>query len=142
MPDRTVLGFDLGTHRIGVAIGQELTQSARPLTTIQRKNKRSDWEKIEALFNEWGATADVVGIPLQQDGSEQEMSRLSRKFGNQLRGRLNLTVYEVDERLTSVEAESIIRANRGNRRPLEERDVDAVAATRILQSWFNGSEDG
>ena len=142
MPDRTVLGFDLGTHRIGVAIGQELTQSARPLTTIQRKNKRSDWEKIEALFNEWGATAAVVGIPLQQDGSEQEMSRLSRKFGNQLRGRLNLTVYEVDERLTSVEAESIIRANRGNRRPLEERDVDAVAATRILQSWFNGSEDG
>ncbi len=136
------MGFDLGTHRIGVAIGQELTRSARPLTTIQRKNKQSDWQKIESLLNEWGIEAAVVGIPLQQDGREQEMSRLSRKFCNQLRGRYNLTVYEVDERLTSIEAESIIRANRGNRRPVEERDVDAIAATRILQSWLNGSEHG
>ncbi|MBT3308619.1 MAG: Holliday junction resolvase RuvX [Gammaproteobacteria bacterium] len=135
--DRTLLGFDLGTHRIGVAIGQELTQSARPLTTIQRKNRQADWQQIETLLQEWGAEAAVVGIPLQQDGSEQEMSRLSRKFSNQLRGRFNLTVYEVDERLTSVEAESIIRNNRGQRRSMEERDIDAIAATRILQSWFN-----
>ena len=71
------------------------------------------------------------------DGNEQEMSRLSRKFSNQLRGRFNLTVYEIDERLTSVEAESIIRSNSGNRRPTEERDIDAVAATQILQSWLN-----
>lgn len=134
-----MLGFDLGTHRIGVAIGQELTQSARPLTTIERKNKKSDWEKIETLLREWGATAAVVGIPLQQDGSEQEMSRLARKFCNQLRGRLNLTVYEVDERLTSIEAESTIRSHHGQRRPIEERDVDAVAATHILQSWFNNT---
>lgn len=142
MPERTLLGFDLGTHRIGVAIGQELTASARPLTTIHRKNKQSDWEKIGALFQEWGAEAAVVGIPLQEDGSEQEMSHLSRKFCNQLRGRLNIIVYEVDERLTSIEAESIIRAHKGHRRPLEERDVDAVAATRILQSWLNGSTNG
>ena len=135
--DRTLLGVDLGTHRIGVAIGQELTQSARPLTTIQRKNRQADWQQIETLLQEWGAEAAVVGIPLQQDGSEQEMSRLSRKFSNQLRGRFNLTVYEVDERLTSVEAESIIRNNRGQRRSMEERDIDAIAATRILQSWFN-----
>ena len=135
--DRTLLGFDLGTHRIGVAIGQELTQSARPLTTIQRKNRQADWQQIETLLQEWGAEAAVVGIPLQQDGSEQEMSRLSRKFSNQLRGRFNLTVYEVDERLTSVEAESIIRNNRGQSRSMEERDIDAIAATRILQSWFN-----
>jgi putative Holliday junction resolvase len=140
--ERTLLGFDLGTHRIGVAIGQELTRSARPLTTIRRNNRKADWERIGTLLTEWGATAAVVGIPLQQDGSEQEMSRLARKFGNQLRGRFNLTVYEIDERLTSVEAESIIRANRGHRRPTAERDVDAVAATRILQSWLNGSDDG
>ncbi len=135
--DRTLLGFDLGTHRIGVAIGQELTASARPLTTIHRKNRQADWQQIEALFQEWGAEAAVVGVPLQEDGSEQEMSRLARKFSNQLRGRFNLTVYEVDERLTSIEAESIIRSHRGHRRPQQERDVDAVAATRILQSWFN-----
>ncbi len=137
--ERTLLGFDLGTHRIGVAIGQELTRSARPLTTLQRKNKKSDWERIEMLLHEWGASAAVVGIPLQQDGSEQEMSRLARKFCNQLRGRFNITVHEIDERLTSIEAESIIRANRGGRRPAEERDIDAVAATRILQSWLNQS---
>lgn len=137
MPDRTLLGFDLGTLRIGVAIGQELTASARPLTTIQRKNRQADWQAIGTLVEEWGVEAAVVGIPLQQDGSEQEMSRLARKFSNQLRGRLNLTVYEVDERFTSIEAESIIRANRGERRSAEARDVDAVAATQILQSWFN-----
>lgn len=135
--DRTLLGFDLGTHRIGVSIGQELTGSARPLTTIIRKNRKADWEQIEELLQEWGAEAAVVGIPLQMDGEEQEMSRLARKFGNQLRGRFNLVVYEVDERLTSIEAESIIRSNSGNRRPAAERDVDAVAATRILQSWLN-----
>ncbi len=137
MPDHTLLGFDLGMHRIGVAIGQEITGSARPLTTIHRKNRNADWQQIDSLINEWGITAAVVGIPLEMDGSEQEMSRLSRKFSNQLRGRFNLTVHEIDERLTSVEAESIIRSNSGNRRPSEERDVDAVAATQILQSWLN-----
>lgn len=137
MPDHTLLGFDLGTHRIGVAIGQEITGAARPLTTIHRKNKSADWQQIESLVHEWGVNAAVVGIPLDTDGNEQEMSRLSRKFSNQLRGRFNLTVHEVDERLTSVEAESIIRSNSGNRRPSEERDVDAVAATQILQSWLN-----
>lgn len=137
MPDRTLLGFDLGLRRIGVSIGQELTHSARPLTTIQRKNRQADWQQIESLFTEWGATAAVVGIPLQSDGSEQEMSHLSRKFSNQIRGRFGLEVYEMDERLTSVEAASIIRSHKGHHRPSAERDVDAVAATRILQSWFN-----
>ena len=145
MPERTLLGFDLGSHRIGVAIGQELTRSARPLTTIQRKNRSADFGQIHSLISEWGAEAAVVGIPLQMDGEEQEMSRRARKFCNQLRGRFHLPVYEVDERLTSVEAESIIRSNKGYHRPTEERDVDAVAATRILQSWFNshlGNPDG
>ncbi len=135
--DRTLLGFDPGTHKIGIAIGNELTGSARPLTTIIRKSRNADWGKIESLLQEWGVAAAVVGIPLQMDGEEQEMTTLCRKFSNQLRGRFNLTVYEIDERLTSVEAESIIRSNSGQRRPIEERDVDAVAATRILQSWLN-----
>ena len=139
MPEQTLLGFDLGTHRIGVAIGQQLTGSARPLTTIQRKSRNHDFQAIASLIGEWGVTAAGVGIPLQMDGSGQEMSRLAHKFSNQLRGRFNLTVHEIDERLTSIEAESIIRSNSGHRRPLEERDVDAVAATRILQSWLNSN---
>ncbi len=139
MPDgeRTLIGFDLGSHRIGVAIGQELTATARPLTTIKRRNRQSDWEAIANLLREWGAEAAVVGIPLQRDGSEQEMTRLARKFCNQLRGRFHLPVYEVDERFTTLEAEAIIRDHSGEPRTPPQRDVDAVAASRILQSWFN-----
>ncbi len=140
--ERTLIGFDLGTHRIGVAIGQELTGCARPLKTISRKNRQADWQQIESLVHEWSIDAAVVGIPLQEDGTEQEMTQRARRFCNQLRGRFDLPVYEIDERLTSIEAESIIRSHKGRRRPIEERDVDAVAASRILQSWFNGSGNG
>jgi putative Holliday junction resolvase len=74
-------------------------------------------------------------------GEEQEMSRLASKFSNQLRGRLNIIVHEIDERMTSIEAEQIIRDNnrnnQGKKLSAEERDIDAVAATQILQSWLN-----
>mgnify|MGYP006444773305 CR=1 FL=1 len=139
--EATILGFDFGTKRIGVAIGQQLTGSARPLITIIRRNKSEDWNKIEQLFIEWGASEAVVGVPLNMAGEEQEMSRLASKFSNQLRGRLNIIVHEIDERMTSIEAEQIIRDNnrnnQGKKLCAEERDIDAVAATQILQSWLN-----
>lgn len=131
---RTLLGFDFGTRRIGVAVGQEVTGTARPLTTLQSPNGAVDWPAISALIEEWRPDALVVGIPLHMDGTEQEMTRAARRFGNRLNGRYNLPVFTVDERLTSDEAERLLRdTGRGSG---EKGAVDAVAAQLILQAWL------
>lgn len=132
---RTLLGFDFGTRRIGVAVGQELTGTARPLTTLTSRNGGPDWTAISRLIEEWQPDALVVGIPCHMDGTEMEMTRLATRFGNRLRGRYNLPVFAVDERLTSAEAELLLRE--GGRRP-DKGAVDQVAAQLILQSWLDG----
>lgn len=131
---RTLLGFDFGTRRIGVAVGQEVTGTARPLTTLRSPNGAVDWEAVSRLIEQWRPDALVVGVPLHMDGTEQEMTRAARRFGNRLRGRYNLPVHTVDERLTSDEAERLLRdAGRGG---AEKGVIDAVAAQLILQAWL------
>lgn len=130
---RTYLAFDYGKKRIGVAVGQDLTQSANALSTLTTRNQTPPWEDITALINTWQPQAFVVGLPYNQDGSEHEITRAARRFGNQLQGRYNLPVYWVDERLTSFEAESIL-IQRNSR--ITKDDIDMVAAQLILQSWF------
>ena len=132
MSSRTLLGFDFGTKRIGVAVGQELTCSARALITLNSRNGAPDWEAITRLIAEWQPAALVVGLPLNLDGSDHEITRLARRFGNRLRGRYNLPVYTMDERLSSAEAEAFLAAQ-GR---FEKEDVDKVAAQIILQSWL------
>lgn len=131
---RTLLGFDFGTRRIGIAIGQELTGTARPLTTLTSRDGAPDWATLSRLIEEWRPAALVVGIPCHMDGSEMELTRLARRFGNRLQGRYNLPVFGVDERLTSVEAEATLR-DAGER--LAPGAVDQVAAQLILQSWLD-----
>ena len=131
---RTLLGFDFGTRRIGVAIGQELTGTARPLTTLTSRDGGPDWAAISRLIEEWRPGALVVGIPYHLDGSEMELTHLATRFGNRLRGRYNLPVFTVDERLTSAEAEMQLR-EAGNK--LDKGAVDPVAAQLILQSWLD-----
>lgn len=130
-----VLGFDFGTQYIGVAIGQLVTKDARPLLSIHRKNKQRDWQLIKDLINKWRPESLVVGRPLTLDGQSQEMTRLCTKFANQLRERFNLPVFEEDERLTSMQAQAIMKdmKYKGNRKDL----IDQIAAQIILQSWLD-----
>ena len=137
---KTLLGFDFGTRNIGVATGQVITQTASPLPSLKAKDGIPDWTQIEALITEWRPDAIVVGIPLNMDGSESEMSRRARKFGKRIHGRFNLPFYEADERLTSFEAKEW--ANRlGHKGHYGSQPVDAMAAQIILEAWLNDSSN-
>jgi len=129
---RILLGFDFGTRRIGVAVGQEVTRSARALETLKSPDGGPDWAGISRLIEQWQPDALVLGLPLNLDGSDHEVTRLVRRFGNRLRGRYNLPVYTIDERLSSAEAEALL-SEQGR---FDKGDVDKVAAQVILQSWL------
>src|ERR1700679_428468 len=94
-----LLGFDFGMKRIGVAIGQTITQSARPLQTLHAKAGIPQWDILSKLIQKWQPDAIVIGIPLNMDGTEQAISANAREFAQSLRNKFNLTVYEMDERL-------------------------------------------
>ncbi|MCG8016634.1 MAG: Holliday junction resolvase RuvX [Candidatus Thiodiazotropha sp. 'RUGA'] len=128
----TLLGFDFGTRKIGVAVGQTLTGTATPLETLELVNHKPDWVRIEQLINEWQPQALVVGLPLDVDDSETDATQPALRFSRQLEGRFHLTVYLADERFTSFEA----RDRLGHRAKRLE-DYDAVAAKLILETWFN-----
>jgi len=139
---RIFLGFDFGLKRIGIATGQELTGTAQALTTVFNSEQKPDWLAIEKLINEWKPDALVVGVPYHMDGSVFDITLAAQKFGRQLNGRFNLTVYEMDERLSSREAEAEIarQRNAGNRKKTQKGDVDKMAAQIILQSWLQQQE--
>ncbi|MFW5425751.1 MAG: Holliday junction resolvase RuvX [Methylophagaceae bacterium] len=133
---RTLLGFDYGLKNIGVAVGQELTQTASPLTVIKARDGIPNWDDIEALITEWQPELLIVGLPLNMDGTEQEMTLAARKFGNRLNGRFQIAVEWQDERLSTFEALEQL----GVRSKLQAKnrdDVDRISAQLILQSWLN-----
>jgi putative Holliday junction resolvase len=133
---RTILGFDFGMKNIGIAVGQELTGTANPLTAIKARDGIPDWEQIASLLQEWQPDLLVVGLPLNMDGTEQEMTAAARRFGNRLHGRFGLPVEWQDERLTTYEAldQMGIRSKMDSR---QRSDVDQLSAQLILQSWLN-----
>jgi len=142
---QTILGFDFGTKKIGVAVGQSITQTVTPLITLASKNQKPDWAAIEKLIKEWQPNILVVGLPVHLDGEEQIMTQAAQKFGNRLNGRFNLPVEFMDERLSSYEAEERLReinANGKNNRKKQTNkrqmamDVDKIAAQLIVESWF------
>ena len=128
---QTLLGFDYGCKRIGVAVGQRLTQSATALSTVSARDGKPDWSAITRLMEEWKPDALVVGIPYHMDGSEQDITRAARRFCRQLEGRYRLPVYEADERLSSFIVESGLSTQRN-----AGRDIDPLAAQVILQDWL------
>ncbi|MDE1183009.1 Holliday junction resolvase RuvX [Paraburkholderia sp.] len=134
--DTTLLGFDYGEKRIGVAVGNSLTRSARPLVVVPNRNREYRFEAVGKLIDEWKPDALVVGLPMHPDGTPHERTQLAKRFGNQLNGRFNLPVTFVDERYSSVEAEAGIRAGRGRAEML-----DAEAASIILQQYLDGLSD-
>lgn len=132
----TVLAFDFGLRRIGVAVGETLLGRARALTTIAAESNAARFAAIARLIEEWQPSCLVVGVPLSLDGREQEMTARCRRFANQLHGRFGLPVALTDERLTSAAAEAELR-EAGLDWMARKRKVDAVAAQHILQDYFD-----
>ncbi|WP_042959120.1 Holliday junction resolvase RuvX [Erwinia tasmaniensis] len=135
MSSQTFLSFDFGTKSIGVAIGQRLTGTARPLNALKAQDGIPDWNRIEALLKEWQPERVVVGLPLNMDGSEQPLTARARKFANRLHGRFGVQVDLHDERLSTVEARAEL-FERGGFRALSKGNVDSLSAVIILESWF------
>ena len=133
---RTFLGFDFGMKNIGVAVGQELTKTANPLTVIKAREGIPNWEQIKTLLDQWNPQLLVVGLPLNMDGSEQEMTAAARRFGNRLNGRFHIPVDWQDERLTTFEALDQLGI-RSKMQSNKREDVDRISAQLILQSWLN-----
>ncbi len=134
----TVLGFDFGTARIGVAVGETEVGMAQPIQVISGEANDARFAAIAKLIDEWQPQTLVVGLPVHIDGTEHDMTARARRFANQLNGRFRLPVALVDERLTSLEAETMLRdAGHGWRG--RKQHLDAVAAQRILQTWFESS---
>jgi len=138
--DATLLAFDFGLRRIGVAIGTTRLGTARPLTTIDAEATSRRFAAIGALIDEWQPDRLVVGIPLHADGTPHELTVRARRFARQLAGRHGLPVIEVDERYTTEIARSALReAGHGGR---SERALrDAVAAQIILQAYLDRPDD-
>lgn len=123
----TVMAFDYGTRRIGVAVGNTLTKVGQPLRIIAEPSEDVRFRAIQTLINEWQPNRLVVGLPCHPDGAEHDMSAKARRFGNQLHGRFQLPVEWVDERYTSavLEGDPDMRDN-----------LDAESAALILEQYF------
>ena len=135
----TVLAFDFGTRRTGVAVGNTLVRVAHPLATIAAEANASRLEAIAALIAEWQPGLLVLGRPVHADGTEHAMTARADRFARQLRGRFGLTVAFVDERHTTQDAEATLAAaGAGGRAGKAARDQ--VAAQQILQSWFDDDQ--
>jgi putative Holliday junction resolvase len=132
----SALAFDFGAKRIGVALGDLKLKIAHPLTTIQSEVNEQRFTAIGELISEYRPVLLVIGLPVNDDGSEHDISRLARKFAQRLAGRFNLRTVLVNEYLSSASAESAL-AEAGVHGKRQKLFVDQVAAQQILQSFFN-----
>lgn len=132
----TVLAFDFGERRIGIAVGEHLINSANPLATIDSESNEVRFATITQLVNEWHPKLLVVGLPLSLDGSETEVTQLCKKFARRLNGRFNLPVIMIDERYSSTEASQLLNES-GIKGRAQKAMLDQVAAQTILRSYFD-----
>ena len=136
MPE-VVLGFDYGTHKIGVASGQTLTQTANPLTTLRCRYGQPNWQQIATLLQTWQPSALIVGYPFEMTDREANHAPAAKKFARRLHGRFHLPVHLVDERLTTREAWSQL----GPAAAKDPTTVDAQAAKLIVETWLTHPSD-
>jgi putative Holliday junction resolvase len=134
----TVLAFDFGRKRIGIAVGSRELGLAHPLATVDAEKIVNRFSSIRELITEWRPVLLVVGLPVHADGSEHELTRLSRRFAQQLDGRFGIPVALVDERYTSISASSALR-EAGVKGKKQKPMLDQVAAQLILQAYFDGN---
>jgi putative holliday junction resolvase len=147
----TLLAFDYGRRRIGVAVGNTLTRQARPLLTLAVSETGPDWARITALLAEWRPARLVVGVPYNDGAAGASadagsgvaagaaIAAEAQRFARRLQGRCGLPVDTVDERLSSAEAHARLRTERraGRRGTIAKRDIDSAAAAVILQDWLD-----
>mgnify|MGYP001248610171 CR=1 FL=1 len=131
MPEETLLAFDYGLKKIGVALGNTLTRQARPLRILTPATRVERFARVGELLREWQPERVIVGLPLTLDGAEQAASQQARRFANQLHGRFGVVVELVDERGSSLEAQQILGNNQAD---------DAMAACVILQRYLDALE--
>ena len=133
----TILAFDFGLRRIGVAVGQSVTGSASPLAVIANRETGIDHDAIAALIREWRPARLVVGMPTHTDGSDSDMLKPVLAFIDELR-RYELPISTVDERYTSVEAERRLKEARaaGTRGRISKEDIDSAAAVFIAERYL------
>lgn len=132
----TILGFDFGEKRIGVAVGNTVTSQAQALTTLHVESNAARLGAVEKLVNEWQPASFVIGQPEHADGRTHDVAHLAKKFGNRLSEKFRLPVAYINENLSSVEASGIL-AGRGVRGIAQKSEIDAVAAQVILQSYLD-----
>ena len=131
----TLIGFDFGSRRIGVAVGETSTRIASPLGAIEGEANDARFDAIGRIVDEWHPAGFVVGLPRHADGSEHAVAKLAEKFARRLEARYGVPVAFVDETLTSADAEASLKRTRT--RAGRKSDVDALAAALILQSFLD-----
>ena len=134
--DETGIAIDFGLRNLGIAVGNTVSNTARPLTVMRARDGKPDWEALTSLLAEWQPDRVLVGHPLNMDGTESEMGLRAKKFSRQVEGRLNITVTMVDERLSSREAKALAR-EAGHPGDFSNEPVDDQAAAIILTTWLN-----
>ncbi|HBC57802.1 MAG TPA: Holliday junction resolvase RuvX [Gammaproteobacteria bacterium] len=132
LPER-ILGFDFGIKRIGVAVGNGITQSTQSLTTLTAKQGKPDWKQLESIIREWHPEKMIVGVP-QFDDNAHPTGQLALRFARQLEGRYGIPVETIDEYLSSVEAVSRMKTDPA--KISQKMSLDAEAAQIILQTWL------
>ena len=139
MPDmqitQSIMAFDFGTQKMGMAIGQSSIESATPLTLFPMKDGIPDWTKLLKIINEWQPNLFLVGLPLNMDDSESELSARARKFARRLRHQTNIETWMVDERLTTREAREELEFYQDQGRA-KRLSADSFAAALLIQSWY------
>ncbi|WP_426287093.1 Holliday junction resolvase RuvX [Luteibacter sp. E-22] len=133
-----LFGFDVGTKIVGVAVGNRLTGTARALAAVPVRDGEPDWHALDTLRREWLPAELIVGLPLDNDGKEQPMTRTARRFAERIGQRYDLPVAFADERMSSQEAARRFAAGRaaGTRKRSDAKSIDAEAAAVILESYL------
>jgi len=131
----TALAFDYGLQNIGVAYGQSLTGSGNELAPLNAKDGIPKWEDVGKLLREWKPDIVIIGLPLNMDGTESELSVRAKKFGRRIHGRFNIKVTYMDERLSTFDAKQEAR-ERGHKGDYKHHPIDSIAARLILESWL------
>lgn len=139
-PSRTTkplaaLSFDFGTQRIGVAFGQSISGTARPVCVLKANDGIPDWEQVGSVIAEWSPDVLVIGLPYNLDGTESELLKRAIKFGNRLNGRFHKPCYGMDERLSSRAAIEQVMEESGSM--TKTSGIDDIAAQIILENWFS-----
>jgi len=133
---KVILAFDFGLKHIGVAIGQEITNTAQTFFSLDAKNGEPDWSQLDPLVKEWNPKLMVVGNPLNMDGSDSEIKKNSDKFSDLINKRYNVPVELMDERLTTREARARLKSEEGSFIS-SGKDTHQIAAQIILENWFS-----